>query len=324
MERRQMLKYLLAGGLSAGISAPLQAQQRQPRPTAFPQSPSAEASQRVQQVGRAELRPQNRPVVVISKELERVLNDWETKTARITKLRGRHQRFEYDSVFQVEKRAVGSFWYQSPDKGRIDFNVKGQPNIPNPPVNPGKLGPDGQPYRVEAEAPAIWNCDGVNILQVNIPDKTYDQIEIPVRQRGENILDGPLPFLFGVKAEKLKARYILELGDKHDPQGKATSRAQYHIIAKPLNANDARNWSRAEVLLNAKYCIPKAIRLIDPAGTKETVYTFALNQMRPNEKLPWLPSPFKPRLSGYKLLQTATKEPEPRKRGGILPVNGNR
>lgn len=324
MERRQMLKYLLAGGLSAGISQPLQAQQRQPRPTAFPRSSSAEASKQVQQVGNAQVRPQNRPVVVISKELERVLDDWETKTAKITKLRGRHERHEYDSVFQIDKRAVGSFWYQSPDKGRIDFNVKEQPQLADQPGAPVKRAPNGNPYQVVAEAPAIWNCDGANILQVNIPDKTYDVMSIPENQRGANILDGPLPFLFGVKTEKLKARYLLELGTMHDPQGKRGP-AQYHVVAKPREARDAKNWRQAEVVLNAKFCIPTAIRLTDPAGTKETVYVFDIRQMKANERLPWLSSPFKPGLKGYKLQQTATKEPEARKRsGGILPVNGSR
>ncbi len=320
MERRQMLKYLLAGGLSAGISAPLQAQQRQPRPNSFPRS-SSEASKPVQQAGNAQVRPQNRPMVVISKELERVLSDWETKTAKITKLRGRHERHEYDSVFQVEKRAIGSFWYQSPDKGRIDFNVKEQPKLVGTRV---KRAPNGDPYQVVAEAPAIWNCDGTNILRINISDKTYDLIKIPANQRGENILDGPLPFLFGVKAEKLKARYFLELGSMHDPQGERGP-AQYHVVAKPREARDAKNWRQAEVVLNAKFCIPTAIRLTDPAGTKETVYVFDIRHMKANERLPWLSNPFKPRLSGYKLLQTATKEPETRKRSsGILPVKGNR
>ena len=110
MERRQMLKYVLAGGLSAGISAPLQAQKRQPRPTTFPQASSAAGSKQVQQVGNAKVASANQPPVALPRELERVLVDWEQKTAKITKLRGKHERHEYDSVFQIdrsEERRVG-------------------------------------------------------------------------------------------------------------------------------------------------------------------------------------------------------------------------
>ncbi|MGE4001241.1 MAG: hypothetical protein AB7I48_13585, partial [Planctomycetaceae bacterium] len=230
MERRQLLKFLLAGGLSAGFSAPLPAQQGQPRPNGFPQPPSTPGSSGVQPAGTAQLQPEAQPVVVDPQELERVLVDWEKKTARITKLRGEHERYEYDSAFEVEKRAVGSFWFESPDKGRIDFNVDHQPTIPNPPENPRKIGKSGSPFRIVASEPAIWSCDGAMILSVNVNGKTYDKLDIPIHQRGENIVDGPLPFLFGMKAEKVKSRYRMTLGDKHNLPGR-TGRTEYHVVA---------------------------------------------------------------------------------------------
>ncbi|MBX3437317.1 MAG: hypothetical protein KF861_07505 [Planctomycetaceae bacterium] len=317
-----MLKYLLAGGLSAGVSAPLLAQQqpRAPRPTGA-QPPDPAGVQRIQSEEPGQKRPETQPVVVNPQELERVLLDWEKKTAHITKLRGEHQQFEYDSVFLVEKRAIGSFWFQSPDKGRIDFNINQQPQLVDPPEKPRKKSPSGEQYRVEAASPKIWSCDGTMVLSVDVSDKTYDKLEIPPHQRGENIIDGPLPFLFGMKADKLKERYQMSLGSQHNPPRTKDVRGTYHIVAMPLKIDDAREWSRAEVLLDATYCVPKAIRLIDPAQTRETVYTFDMSTMKPNEKLPWIPNPFSPPLLGYKPVLTATKELDPRQRSsGILPV----
>jgi len=312
-----MLKYLLAAGSAAGISAPLLAQQGQPRPTP-PQSSPKDGAQDGQAPGNAQVGGVVDPAA--QEELERVLLDWEHKTADITKLRGTHYRYEYDSVFLIEKRSTGEFWYESPDKGRIDFNVNDQPKLDVPPP---KKTPDGKPYTVVAAEPEIWVCDGRNVLSIHVSDKTYDQLVIPPHQRGNNIADGPLPFLFGVKAEKLKERYSLSLGRMHAPQA-TSGRPQFHVVAKPLNQDDARNWKQAEVLLDAEYCIPTAIRLLDPSGNKETVYRFPLNQMHPNEKLPWLNSPFNLRgkLNGFKLLQQATREFEPRQSGrSFLPVN---
>lgn len=320
MERRQMLKYLLAGGLSAGITAPLQAQQGQPRPV-NPQSQPRGTGPSGQAPVVVEVETQLDPAV--EKELARVLLDWEQKTAHITKLRGWHHRYEYDSVFQIEKRSMGAFWYESPDKGRIDFNVKDNPklDVPEPKKGPA---PDYKPYTVVAGEPEIWVCDGESVLSIHITDKTYDQLVIPPHQRGSNIADGPLPFLFGVKAEKLKERYSLTLGRMHAPQA-TSGRPQYHVVAKPLNQDDARNWKQAEVLLDAEYCIPTAIRLLDPSGNKETVYRFPLNEMHPNEKLPWLNNPFKIRLNGFKLLQQATREIDQRQSSqNVLPVNRNK
>ncbi|HUG18784.1 MAG TPA: hypothetical protein VMM56_07380, partial [Planctomycetaceae bacterium] len=75
------------------------------------------ATQLLAQSGTAEVRPGVDP------QLEKILKDWENKTKGITKLSGTHRRFVYDFVFEVEKRADGKFYYESPDKGRIDIEV---------------------------------------------------------------------------------------------------------------------------------------------------------------------------------------------------------
>jgi TIGR03009 family protein len=312
MERRQMLHYLLSGGLTFGVGVPLFAQEGQPRPKTRPVSAPA---QNAHPAGNAPaMTPQQQ------QELDRVLLDWEKKTAIITKLRGEHYRYEYDSVFLVEKRAKGEFWYEAPDKGRIDFNDKETASLDSPPP---KSGPNDQPYQVQLEPPSIWSCDGANIWQLNITDKSYDQIQIPLHARGENIMDGPLPFLFGMKAEKAKQRYMMTLGARHNTKDR-DGRTIYHIVAKPTLADDASNWSQAEAMLDSQYCLPKAIRLLDPAGSTETVYVFPLEKMHANEKRwIWSRDPFKPDLGGFRLLHSGVKEPEEHKRtGGILPVRG--
>lgn len=316
MERRRMLKSLLAGGLLVGLPGTLSAQtQRQPRP-----QPGRATVQGVQPAGAAQVSPPQEPIEVNPEELERVLNEWEQKTAKIEKLRGVHQRYEYDHVFNQEKRAVGSFWHEAPDKGRIDFNVDEKPPIPQGGVNPQKKGPNGQPFHVVPEAPTMWVCNGAEILQVDIDNKTFDKIEIPVPDRGQNIMDGPLPFLFGMKADKLKSRYKMSLGAMHGQKDR-NGRTIYHLVASPLLQADARNWKRAEVRLDAKYCLPIAIRLIDPGGTKETVYVFPLRSMKANSLWPQLVSPFAPSLNGFKLKQYQQAAPQNALDADISPQN---
>ena len=51
-----------------------------------------------------------------------------------------------------------------------------------------------------------WICTGKQIFIIHDDTKIYDKIDIPAQQQGKNIMNGPLPFLFGLKAEQAKAR----------------------------------------------------------------------------------------------------------------------
>lgn len=311
MERRQMLKSLIAGGCSATISLPLFAQQGAPRPQTPPRVAANGGGDQI--------------IVTTPAELEAVLREWEQKTAIITRLRGAHQRYEYDEVFAVEKRAIGKFWYEAPDKGRIDFEPAPLTDTKTgKPLVSRKRNAAGQPYELQAEEPLTWNCDGKSIIQVEHDTKTYGVAEIAPQYQGENIMDSPLPFLFGMKADKIKQRYKLSLGQQNGKSGN-DGRKKFHIVALPLLQADARNWQRAEVILDAEYCLPSAIRLIDPAGSKETVYVFPLGGMKANEKW-WIDDPFKMSLLGYKMVEQMVAPPPGQQQSaeeGIVPAGGS-
>lgn len=312
MERRQMLKYLFAGGVQATLASSALAQQGAPRPQSTPPK-VARNDETADQI-----------IMTTPGDLEPVLQEWEDKTAGITRLEGSLQRYEYDSVFAIEKRAIGEFWYEAPDKGRIDFKP---PNLMagGQPLISSKKDPQGNPYKLEAEEELTWVCDGKSIIQVEHEPKTYGVAEIPPQHQGENIMESPLPFLFGMKADKIKQRYRLSLGTQHGKPG-SDGRKQYHIVALPLLQSDARNWQRAEVILDAEWCLPKAIKMIDPAGSKETVYVFPIAGMKGNKKCIWPLSPFKMQLWGYKLVQkevAPTPGQSQGKRQGVVPAGGS-
>jgi beta-lactamase regulating signal transducer with metallopeptidase domain len=239
-----------------------------------------------------------------SRNLDDVLREWEEKTAVITSLHGTHQRYEYDEVFGIEKRAVGEFWYEAPDKGRIDFKPAPlEDNKSGKPLVSRKSGASGQPYKIETEAPMTWICDGKSIVQIEHETRTYALSEIPPHE-GENIMDDLLPILFGINplgadADRLRERYALSLGSQHNKTG-SDGRKKYHIVALPLLQSDALQCQRVEVILDAQYCLPSAIRRIDPAGSKETVYVFPLESMKANESDRGR-NPFELELLGYKL-----------------------
>lgn len=250
----------------------------------------------------------------VSVALDQVLQKWEQFSGQIKRMQGTHDRYEYKKSMGLEVRAKGDYYFEAPDRGRIDINPI---DIDDGAV--GKVpGMNGQPMRLSSADKETWISDGTQVLQLVETDNTkhYSRIEIPPQMRGANVADGPLPFLFGVSAEKMKARYRMELGSMHqwDPEKKAGT---VHIVAYPTRKSDAQNWQRAEVLLDGRYFLPTAIRLRHGVGANadETVYVFKLTNETCYVNKKWqtdglrnlIPGitfdPFKPSLRGYKLLE---------------------
>jgi len=243
-----------------------------------------------------------------------VLNNWEQSGKQIDSLQGDHTRFVYDKVFAVEKRAEGEFYYEQPDKGRIDLKA----------VRIGskdksrKLQKNGEPFSLQSDNPERWVCDGTKIIQINDVEKTYEEFVIPHQARGQNIMNGPLPFLFGMSANDAHQRYQLKLL-------KNTNQVvQLHV--KPRWRQDAANWREAYVNLDPKTYLPQAVMMVDPSGNLETVYTFA--NFKINGGRIRLPSflrkdPFQPNLPDYTRVQSNPNAQPQQTVKGQNPQKGN-
>ncbi len=263
------------------------------------QQPQANPQQRIQ-------RPvdKNMPVA-LDPELKHILKNWEKAGEYTKKMEGKHYRYIFDKVFKVQKIAQGEFYYEAPDKGRIDLNTpKG--------IKEGQIiERNGIKYTVKKDSPERWICDGTQVFVIDEERKEFQRIPIPVKNRGRNIVDGPLPFLFGLSMEKMMMRYNImlfkkEQGGQHDYQA-----GVIHLKVKPLWKQDAANWHEAEVMLNSKDYLPKAIRLKHPGGNSETVYVFYDVKRNAKKRLVgyiWGSNPFAPSLRGYKELVAATRE----------------
>ena len=337
MTRREMLNTCLSGCVSGSLlltTGLLSAQQPgratlQPRSGAGPRGTSTAQAQ-PEQAPRIERPPAGNMEPPLSKELEDLLVQWEEQSGKIQRLQGEFIRYVYDTVYLAETRAAGRFYYEQPDKGRMDF----QPTeLPDPP----RQAANKRPYTLQTEVKQRWICTGTEIFVIDDDKELYDLILIPAHQQGRNIINGPLPFLFGMKAEQAKARYYLNLGEKHWPQGKVVVNEQgkevrlapqLHIIAAPKLEQDQKEWRRAEVLLTHQF-LPRAIRLINTTGSKETAYIFFPgNKMTVNQRLWWLGNyPFndKPPAHYHKASENRASDEETSVRAErVLPTAGQR
>jgi TIGR03009 family protein len=233
--------------------------------------------------------PEPLKIDILSPELEKILKNWELTTSGFKKMTGEFSRFKYDKTFEVEWRAEGKFAYEAPDKGNY---VLSSATIQNGEVSK-KKSKDGTPYTLKPDNPERWVCTGKEVIKINEKEKTYEKLPIPPDSQGENIMDGPLPFLFGMKADQAKKRYRLSLNEK-------TSKEVIWLDVYPREQKDAANWSKATVIIDAKSFEPHAVKLLDPTGA-ESVHVFKNIVINPKRGF-FEGDPFKPNLRNLQLV----------------------
>lgn len=239
-------------------------------------------------------------------QLNQILVEWHKKSLDVKRLEGEHVRIIYDYVFGVATRAEGRFYYEAPDKGRIDL-------VPDPKgkgekfekVNPNtnkKVVLTAQP-----DQPERWICDGQQVLVIDEVQKVAQQYPIPAAARGANIMDGPLPFLFGMPPAKAKQRYTMKLLQ--------LNAQDIDILVYPRLKQDSANYKWARIRIERATMLPMAVQMLDPAGSRETVYTFPRVEKNPKKGIlpsffPWKEKDvFKPDLSKYDI-QAAEVDPD--------------
>lgn len=206
--------------------------------------------------------------------LDQLMKDWEQHSSKIERYRCKFERWEYDPVFgpkdptQAKTYGTGRLLYSEPDKGL--FQVESL-NVFVPPAKPGEK--ETWIKRPPGDIGEHWVCDGKQVFEFDARQKKLKVSELPPEMQGKAIVDGPLPFLFGAKSDKINARYWLRLITPQEVAG------EQWIEAVPKYAADARNFKMVHVIIDEQDFLPKAIQVFDPAFNpvkhpKRAVYTF--------------------------------------------------
>jgi TIGR03009 family protein len=205
--------------------------------------------------------------------VDQLLKYWEQFSGRVQRYRCKFTRWEYDSSFgprdrdTARTRSEGEIRYEAPDKGlfrveKFAYYAPAADGAATYVANPDVHGEH-------------WICNGKEILEYDYKNKHLKVQELPPDMQGSAIADGPLPFLFGAKAEKIKQRYWVRIIPP--PQGKQGN--EYWIQAYPKRRQDAANFKLVEVILDAKLFLPSAIQVYDRSynartNFSRTVYVF--------------------------------------------------
>jgi TIGR03009 family protein len=183
--------------------------------------------------------------------VDRLLIDWQNMSGQVKTFEAEFDRFDYDGVFgngNDPKRIVpGVLKYAAPDKGYYADSDKDHP-----------------------EKDEKWICTGDAIFEFAAAVKQVREHPLPPAMRGKAISDGPMPFVFGVEAAKMKARYWLRITTPQE----AAANKQVWLEAYPQHAKDAANFKKVDVILNFDY----------QNGAVTKLEPFAINMVLPNEK----------------------------------------
>jgi TIGR03009 family protein len=218
--------------------------------------------------------------------LDQVLDAWQKESGKIQTFSCPFERLEYVMAFGpvINGQAAplnknqGELTYSKPDKGSFQINkiftYKEQP------------APAGQPQAAKrgdwVEQPdAIgehWVCDGKSIYEYRRDQKQVVERPLPPQMQGQAIADGPLPFLFGAEAAKLKQRYWMRIDDRNKNPN------QIWINALPKFQEQAANFRQVDVILDRNRQLPLAMQVTLPNGDRQ-VYVFKLEAATENGTL---------------------------------------
>ena len=212
-------------------------------------------------------------------DLDKVLNYWERSTADIERYSCKFLRWQYNSsdnfVAELAQKlgrnirevnvttASGELKYMAPDKGmfKIDMLLKltGQLDAKSQPEYKNFNGIFGE----------WWLCDGERVYEYDRSNKRCTRFTMPPELKGAGILESPMPFMFGVKAEKIKARYWVRLlPAPKDAQGRQRDDL-FLLEAHPKFQADAVNYHHVQIFLDREMFLPVMLIKYNPEHVDE-------------------------------------------------------
>ncbi len=224
--------------------------------------------------------------------LNQVLDVWQQKSGQINTFKSPFERWEYNAFSPKVNgeeaplnKCSGELSYHRPDKGSFQITeVRAFQLKPAEPGQDPKAPAVGEWVKQESAIGEHWVCDGKSVYEYRHHQKQLVERPIPPQLQGQGIVDGPLPFLFGAEAAKLKARYWLRVEQQPNPD-------EVWLTALPRFQAQAADFSKVEVILDRKELLPKAMRVQLPDGSRH-VYMFELGKASVNNPLAVITSMF--------------------------------
>jgi TIGR03009 family protein len=214
-------------------------------------------------------------LVLKKAEMEKVLSEWEVRSKKIVSLEVLFDRIDRSPGWG-DQYYQGRAMLQSPDLALLQFqkykiDANGKKVVAK---KDGKLVPQLEPEPFERIV-----CTGTKVLQYSWDDKKIFIFPLDKEARQKALQQGPLPFLFNMKAADAKKRYSMTLLNQDEKD--------YLIGIVPNEEIDKDSFSKAFLWLNKKSFLPDQLWLYTVGNKERQEFVFAgeLNTIRANTPL---------------------------------------
>lgn len=208
-------------------------------------------------------------------DMDLLLDEWEKQSAKVKSLQVVFERID-KSIKWGSKVSQGTAILKSPDLACLEFkravpDAQGKPKL--------KLNANGQKViEVEKEPFQRIVCTGKEVIQYEYDEKAMYIYPLDKEARQKALQQGPLPFLFNMKAADAKERYGMTLV----PDDKAPNEYRIHVV--PKQQIDMKDFKTAEVWLSKETFLPSRLVLM-PIGDNE-LQEFRFTHIAPNASIP--------------------------------------
>ncbi len=207
-------------------------------------------------------------------EMNQILADWEKQSKKVMSLYVEFDRVDYSKIWGDEY-FVGQAILKSPDMACLEFR-KVKVDGDNKPVKVADA-KGKQAFDLEKDPTQRIVCTGKDVLQFEWDERVIYVYPLDKEVRQKALQQGPLPFLFNMKAAEAKARYGMSLLQQDE---------NYYVISVVPNEDiDKDSFSRAFVWLSKENFLPKKLQLYPVqgnAGKPKEVQEFTFRNIQPN------------------------------------------
>ncbi len=197
-------------------------------------------------------------------DLDRFLEKWENKSTNIKYFETEFQCWERGKD-PLENAATTSTYviirYIAPNKGV--FEVQG-------------LYIDEKKTPLEKAGRVKYLSNGQQIYEYDFENEVVQIYNIPPDQQATLAGGGPMPFVFGARADDLTKRYYLHIITKKE----RADLGELWLEAYPKMQEDAAEFQRVQLIFDEKRMIPKGFVKFDTNGKGMTSYKFILQSMQ--------------------------------------------
>jgi TIGR03009 family protein len=209
--------------------------------------------------------------------MDALLEEWEKQSKKIVSLDVAFERIDRGQAWG-DQYFFGRAMLRSPDLACLEFKKYKLDANGKPLVAKGK---DGEPAKqLEAEPTERIVCTGNEVLQYQYAERVTYIFPLDKQVRQKALQQGPLPFLFNMKADEAKKRYGMTLLEQNEQE--------YVIAIVPYEDIDRESFTKAFLWLSKATFLPNKLCLI-PVGDKERqefYFTGSKNKIIPNAPMP--------------------------------------